>query len=34
VAVESVIAAIDVRASTSCPLMLHAEGLDEQLTER
>src|SRR5260370_24026965 len=34
VAVDSVIAAIDASCIYELPLMLHAEGLDEQLTER
>ena len=34
VAVESVIAAIDVPCIYELPLLLHAEGLDDQLTER
>src|SRR5450432_949366 len=34
VAVDSVIAAIDATCIYELPLMLHAEGLDEQLTER
>jgi len=34
VAVESVIAAIDASCIYELPLLLHAEGLDEQLTER
>src|SRR5438445_3476179 len=34
VAVDSVIAAIDVSCIYELPLLLHAEGLDEQLTER
>ena len=34
VAVESVIAAVDVACIYELPLLLHAEGLDDQLTER